>query len=94
MEKWEPGTYNFISCKECNYLVSFDSKFHTSFDKFLSIENISIPKMSEHLSFTEMFSTVNHTSRLSEHLSATEMFWTTLTAYMFWGEYFYFNEFT
>ena len=50
--------------------------------------------MSEHLSFTEMFSTVNHTLRLSEHLSATEMFWTTLTAYMFWGEYFYFNEFT
>ena len=40
MEKWEPGTYNFISCKECNYLVSFDSKFYTSFDKFLSIENI------------------------------------------------------
>ena len=40
MEKWESGTYNFISCKECNYLVSFDSKFHTSFDKFLSIEKI------------------------------------------------------
>ena len=40
MEKWEPGTYNFISCKECNYLVSFDSNFYTSFDKFLSIENI------------------------------------------------------
>ena len=44
MEKWEPGTYNFISCKECNYLVSFDSKFHTSFDKFLSIENIYVYK--------------------------------------------------
>ena len=51
-------------------------------------------RLSEHLSFTEMFSTANHTSRVSEHLSATEIFWTTSTAYMFWGEYFYFNEFT
>ena len=38
--------------------------------------------MSEHLSFTEMFSTANHTLRLSEHLSATEMFWTTSNAYV------------
>ena len=26
MEKWDAGIYYFVSCKDCNFVVSFDSK--------------------------------------------------------------------
>ena len=33
METWGAGTYHFVACKDCNFVVSFDSKLNL-FDTF------------------------------------------------------------
>ena len=34
METWDAGTYHFVACKDCNFVVSFDSKLHVFLDTF------------------------------------------------------------